>query len=156
MERSLKKQNRRNERTITRTELTRTLRGLGCHLNMSEVDQIMMIASGGITNNIDSNSVGIEDFTTLFKTDIDSFKRSFKEKNDKDQFNWIIHILRLVKIYQKVESLSNAALFRIHSEKHTNSVSLISRSDFISPLQIPRKKTRRTIPGRRSRTKVPI
>ena len=65
LERSLKKQNRRNERTITRTELTRTLRGLGCHLNMSEVDQIMMIASGGITNNIDSNSVGIEDFTTL-------------------------------------------------------------------------------------------
>jgi len=134
LERSLKKQNRRNERTITRTELTRTLRGLGCHLNMSEVDQIMMIASGGIANNIDSNSVGIEDFTTLFKTDIDSFKRSFKEKNDKDQFNWIIHILRLVKIYQKVESLSNAALFRIHSEKHTNSGSLISRSDFIELL----------------------
>ena len=67
LHRSLEKQNRKNSNTITRAELTRTLRGLGCHLNMAEVDQIMMIASGGITNNIDSNSVGIKSFTKLFE-----------------------------------------------------------------------------------------
>ena len=45
LDRSLKTKNRRNPDLVTRAELTSTLRQLGCHLDMPEIDQLMMLAS---------------------------------------------------------------------------------------------------------------
>ena len=62
LDRSLKTKNLRNPNLVTRAELTSTLRQLGCHLNMPETDQLMMLASSKRTRNDPEGSGGGTNF----------------------------------------------------------------------------------------------
>ena len=80
---------------------------------MPEIDQLMMLASSKKNDENRYAAVEVMQLTSLFKNS--SQKSSIELTSD---LNWIIHSLRCIKIYQKKESLSDAALFRIYSEKH--------------------------------------